>query len=431
MSHASLPLPGAEIELDSEQQSEFARERLRTLPDTSVVFLVNFVAPNLLEVFRELTHRFKAFTVICSVPMEGNRQWKLESDGIDVRFQRTWTITRTARHPSGYSEPNYIHVPLDSWSQLRRLKPDVVVSLELGARTAFSALYRLLHPSVIHVAAVLASERSEAGRGPLRRLTRRTLLRRLDLATYNGPSCKRYLMSLGADEQKLAPWDYAADPRKAYRGPLETRTRPADEIRLLTVGQLTERKGVLQAAASLNEYARSHAGLNLCWTLVGDGPLRIELEQLERQSNFTIEFAGHCDPEEIQEQYRTHDAMLFPTLGDEWGLVVDEALASGLPVIGSLHSQAVETIVYEGKNGVHYVPEEQGSLADALDRFLAMQQQEPRVMRTVARETVQHRTPERSASQMVDAIIGAMQHRGIRPKIQEATKQSLRKDQSK
>jgi glycosyltransferase involved in cell wall biosynthesis len=425
MSQAFLSSPRlvAEYGFSSKSAPESWATRVKTLPETKVVFLVNFVAPNLLEVFRELSHRFKSFTVVSSVPMEGNRQWKLEDDGLDVRIQRTWTITRTARHPSGYAEPNYIHIPLDSWSQLRRLKPDVVISLELGARTAFSAVYRLLNPSVTHVAAVLASERSEAGRGALRRFTRRVLLKRVDAATYNGPSCNRYLQSLGADKQKLAPWDYAADPRKAYRGTFEESNASGSQLRLLTVGQLTERKGVLQAASALNEYARAHRDERLTWTLVGDGPLRAELEQASQPENFTIHFAGHCDPEQIREHYRTHDAMLFPTLGDEWGLVVDESLASGLPVIGSCHSQAVETIIHDGDNGFRFDPEEQGSLSKSLERYRAIDSTSRLEMKIRARQTAQDRTPHRSASQMVDAVICAMKFRGQHPRVDEITRE--------
>jgi glycosyltransferase involved in cell wall biosynthesis len=414
----SLPQTSAEQSFLLDTGIELRPEKMKTLPEVKVVFLVNFVAPNLLEVFRELSLRFQTFAVVSSVPIEGNRQWKTETDGIDVRIQKTWTITRTARHPSGYAEPNYIHLPLDSLSQLRRLKPDVIVSLELGARTAFSALYRLFHPSVTHVAAVLASERSEAGRGALRRFTRRTLLKRVDAATFNGPSCKRYLLSLGADDQRLAPWDYAADPRKAFRGPIEKSSREQSRLHLLTVGQLSERKGVIQAITALNQYAQNHSDTKLTWTLVGDGPLREELELTRLAENLSIRFAGHCDPHQIQEHYRDQDAMLFPTLGDEWGLVVDESLASGLPVIGSCHSQAVQTIVHDGQNGFRFDPEETGSLGRAMERFVSLDGETRYQMRLQARQSAEDRTPSKSASQMVDAIIQAMHGRGKQVRVE-------------
>ena len=49
--------------------------------------------------------------------------------------------------------------------------------------------------------------------------------------------------------------------------------------------------------------------------------------------------------------------LVFPTLADEWGLVVNEALAAGVPVLGSLYSQAVEELVRDGENGWTFRPD--------------------------------------------------------------------------
>ncbi len=332
------------------------------LSNTRVAFLVNFVAPNLLEVFRELSTRVKHLTVISSVDVEGNRDWNPETTGLDYRRQRTWTWTRTHKHPGGYIEPNYIHFPLDTLGQLRRAKPDVVISLELGMRTLLSQVYRRLHQRVVHLAVVLASERTEQARGGLRTVLRNRLLRAVDAVTYNGPSCRRYLMSMGIDCEKLCPWDYAADPRKPYHGPLSERRRERDHIRLLTVGQLSERKGVDRALGQLNQYAQQHPAIRVSWTLVGNGPLKSQLQSTSCSDNLSLTFAGHCDPAELQQHYCQHDAMLFPTLGDEWGLVVDESMMSGLPVIGSIHSQASATLIDDGSNGFTFDPEQDAAL---------------------------------------------------------------------
>jgi len=399
------------------------RERRLRLPETHVVFLVNFVAPNLLGVFQQLAARVKKFTVVSSVPVESNREWKPETDGLDVRVQRTWTITRNAVHPSGYQEPNYIHIPLDTFGQLRGLKPDVVVSLELGARSLFSNLYRRLHPRTVHVAAVLASERSEAGRGGIRGVMRRSLLKLVDGVTYNGPSCKRYLLSLGVDESKLSSWDYAADPRKAYRGPLPKCTRHGQSkaLNVLTVGQLSERKGITQAAAAMCRIASAMSEQTIHWSLVGGGPLREELSSMARPRNLQINLVGHCDPVHLRDYYRDSDVMLFPTLGDEWGLVVDESFASGLPVIGSCHSQACQTLIRNGYNGFVFDPENESSLIAAFDQWSKLGSEEYTAMRAAARECVVGRTPTKSALQMLDAIVLAMHRRGFTPAINDSS----------
>lgn len=406
---------------DDPVSSPVDREHRLRLPETHVVFLVNFVAPNLLGVFQQLAARVKKFTVVSSVPIESNREWKPETDGLDVRVQRTWTITRNAVHPSGYQEPNYIHVPLDTFGQLRGLKPDVVVSLELGARSLFSNLYRRLYPRTVHVAAVLASERSEAGRGGIRGIMRRALLKLVDGVTYNGPSCKRYLLSLGVDESKLSSWDYAADPRKAYRGPLPAPSTHdnLDALRVLTVGQLSERKGIMQAAAAMCRIASAKPAQPIHWSLVGGGPLREALSTMQRPSNLQINLVGHCDPMQLCDYYHDSDVMLFPTLGDEWGLVVDESFASGLAVIGSCHSQACETLIRDAYNGFVFDPENESSLLTAFDQWMKLGSESRYAMRRAARQSVADRTPTKSAIQMLDAVVMAMRRRGLAPAIDD------------
>ncbi len=388
------------------------RDSMPCLPDANVVFLVNFVAPNLLDVFRQFAACVKRFTVISSVAIEGNRQWKPETDGLDVIVQRTWTITRTAKHPSGYSEPNYIHVPLDTLSQLRRIRPDAIVSLELGARTMWSQAYRRLNPHAVHIAGILASERSEAGRGGARRTIRRQLLRIVDGATFNGPSCKRYLLALGADERKLSPWDYAADHRKIYSGPLAFQYAVDNHRRLLTVGQLSERKGILQAADGIARFAVANPSQSIDWTIVGSGPLGDALAKMNQPANVKLKMLGHCDTDKLGELYSGHDFLLFPTLADEWGLVANEALASGLPVIGSVHSQAVETLIVDGNNGYSFDPETEAGLPAALKSCFAGTAVEFNAMRANARYSVVDRTAERAADQLVEAIAAAMRRRG-------------------
>ncbi|MEM1227652.1 MAG: glycosyltransferase family 4 protein [Planctomycetota bacterium] len=402
-----------------------------TLPETSVVFLVNFLAPNHVAVCHELAQRVKSLTILSSVAMEGNRDWQPEWDGLDVRVQKTWTMTRRVGHPGGYEDVNYIHVPRDTLAQLRHLRPDAIVSLELGARTTLAGIHQKRFPSCAMVTSVYASQRSEAGRGWIRRATRRRLLKKADWVTFNGPSCREYLLGLGARPSRMSPWDYAADPTKPYRGPLRQDSETSDEVNILTVGQLSERKGILPAAEQLGRWALQNPSLRVQWHLLGSGPLETALREFPRTDHLNIHLHGHCDPQQIRQAYRDSDVLLFPTLTDEWGLVVDESLHSGLPVIGSVHSQAATTLIQSGQNGFLYDPEQTSdgqhdSLSASLDAWYwsdseSMGAKKPRharsaesrlAMRESARSSAADRTPERSAIQLVNAISSAMQVRG-------------------
>lgn len=369
-----------------------------------VVFLVNFVAPNLVAVMKELATRVGRLTILSSVEMESNRDWKADWKGLDVVIQNTWTITRKPVHPSGYQEVNYIHLPLDTFSQLRRLKPDVIVSLEMGARSLLSSLHcRFLNRKTAHVLAVYASQRSEAGRGPIRRLLRRRLLARADVITSNGPSCTRLLESYGAKNQSILPWNYAADPRKRFTGEALGRS-DATQLKLLTVGQLSQRKGILPAAEQLFDWARDNEQVNVQWNLVGTGPLAGQLESMDWPDNVRVVMHGHQSPDQIIDHYRDSDFLLFPTMADEWGLVVDEALHSGLPVLGSVHSQAAESLIAAGSNGWTFDPEHSFELPAILSQAQLVSDEAYDQMTQTARQSVHGRTAEASAKQLVAAI---------------------------
>jgi glycosyltransferase involved in cell wall biosynthesis len=376
-----------------------------------VVFLVNFLAPNHVAVVEEVA-RHVDLTVLVSVPVESNRLWEPQQTGIDLRVQRCKTWQRNVRHPSGFTDLNMIHFPLDTARQLKSLNPDVVVSLELGVRSAQASWYSGGHQCG-HVVAVYASELSELGRGPLRNALRRWILSRADVVTYNGPSGMRYLQSKGVEDSRLMPWNYAADPTKPYRGSLLKFDDGME--RMLTISQMVPRKGLLEAHRALVSWA-DRSGRHIRWTIAGDGPLRSQLLALPRPDNLELQCVGHVDAAVLRELYRTNEALYFPTLCDEWGLVVDEGLFSGLAVIGSRGSQSVETLVQHRVNGFQFEPLSSDSIVRALTEWAALSPADRMQMRQTARQMVAHRTPEESARQFLAAVAHshAMRQRSYR-----------------
>jgi glycosyltransferase involved in cell wall biosynthesis len=233
------------------------------------------------------------------------------------------------------------------------------------------------------------------------------LLARADVITSNGPSCTRLLKSYGAEDEKIMPWDYAADPRKIYADQIPD--RKSDQAwNILTVGQLSQRKGMLPAAKELARWATDNPNVQVQWNIVGTGPLADELQSVPRPDNLHLLMHGHRSPDQIAHDYRNNDVLLFPTLADEWGLVVDEALHSGLPVIGSVHSQASQTLIDMGGNGWTYDPDHSLELSSILDQVQALTADQYQRMTRSARQSVQLRTPETSARQLVEAIVTAV-----------------------
>jgi len=91
---------------------------------------------------------------------------------------------------------------------------------------------------------------------------------------------------------------------------------------------------------------------------------------------------GHIEYDELPRWYTEADVVVFPTLADEWGVVVAEALAAGVPVLGSVYSQAVDELIEPFKNGWLFRPDSQEETYASLKAAL----EAPAVTRAVMAE---------------------------------------------
>jgi glycosyltransferase involved in cell wall biosynthesis len=102
--------------------------------------------------------------------------------------------------------------------------------------------------------------------------------------------------------------------------------------------------------------------------------------------------------------YAQAGIFVLPTLADEWGLVVNEAMAAGLPVLGSAYSQAVEELVEDCLTGWTFRPGQAGEMYKALDRALRTPHEKLEEMRRSARRQVENLTPQFVADLVLQAI---------------------------
>lgn len=391
--------------------------------DAHVVFLTHYIPLYQVRVYQEWTRRVRHLDILLSTPIEPNREFELDWSNLNVQVQSSVMLRcRWRRRDAGFKDPLYVHFPYDTSRRLKALRPDVVVSHELGARSLAASRYALRSGAKL-VLATFMSEHTEKGRGRLREVIRRKIIARADAITYNGPSCRRYLLSLGAREEQLFHWPYAADDRlfNLNQYPIDEETHSPPRHRLLCIGQLTERKGIAVLVRQLNDFVRN-SGQTLEVTFVGDGPLRGELEALSNNrpsanfpqgvdSRLKIQALGNRPAHTLPALMREHGSLIAPTLADEWLLVVDEAMHVGLPVLGSIYAQAVTTLIQDQVNGWQYDPladrSPHGSstnLAKILRQYLDLDDVAYRNVCLAAQLTIAERTPSFSASGIIEAI---------------------------
>lgn len=174
--------------------------------------------------------------------------------------------------------------------------------------------------------------------------------------------------------------------------------------RLLYVGRLVEGKGLQVFLRALVRWAETHPGQSCEMWFVGDGPMRKYLEQFAVPPSVNLRFFGNVPQHHLFQFYAQAGIFVFPTLSDTWGLVVNEAMAAGLPVLGSLYSQAVEDLVQWGVTGWTFFPDRPDNLQNALDCALSAPMPVLARMQEAARQDIYHLTPKYSASRFLEAI---------------------------
>lgn len=346
------------------------------MPRCSVVLLLNIVPPYRVALFQALEREVRRLTVLVSTGMEADRSWKADWRGLDVRVSRSLTLPYRRRHPDGFGEDLSTHLSVDMLPRLFALAPDIVISAEFGARTLQACLYRCLAPLMGRRTRLLlwatVSEHSERGRGWVRTCLRRLMAKGVDGAMTNGESGARYLESIGFAPERIFRIHQSTDLDR-FAHPDST-ARPAAEarrtLRLVTVGSLIQRKGLRPFLQHLILWCTAHPDRIIEWRLIGDGPERIALETLVLPANLKLGFLGDVDYEDVPALMADADLLAFPTLADEWGLVVNEAMAAGLPVLASCRAQAAEEMVTEGENGWLFDPLDPASTDRTLSRAL-------------------------------------------------------------
>jgi glycosyltransferase involved in cell wall biosynthesis len=158
-----------------------------------------------------------------------------------------------------------------------------------------------------------------------------------------GHSSTEYLRTLGIPRERVLQIQNAVDEHRFTQAAEPAPQRQPRPV-LLYVGQLIARKGVellLNAAATVQAQGHEFSLL-----LVGSGPDKPILEQRIKDLKLgNVSFQPSLPPDRMPSIYRSADVLIFPTLEDPWGLVVNEAMLSGLPVLCSRCAGCAEELL--------------------------------------------------------------------------------------
>jgi glycosyltransferase involved in cell wall biosynthesis len=182
-----------------------------------------------------------------------------------------------------------------------------------------------------------------------------------------GTRSKEYIMRFGVPERKVFFRCQAAALRHDYSEEralierLANAPKATDAPRFIYVGRLSAEKGLRTLIGAMDVLVRSIPNARL--EIIGAGPLQGELHsqinELRLQENVLL--LGSMDVTELAAKYLSATAFVLPSTSEPWGLVVNEALSYGCPVIVSEVCGCVPELVVQGKTGLSF---KAGDIAD-------------------------------------------------------------------
>ena len=167
------------------------------------------------------------------------------------------------------------------------------------------------------------------------------------------------MIELGCDEKKIVVHRMGV---KCGEWSFRPRQLAADgRVRLVTIGRLVEKKGVEYGIRAVAKIKKSNQ--NIEYSIVGDGPLKEELDKLIRELHIsdTVKLLGWKDRYEVLGLLKDTDILLAPSItsrnGDQEGIPVTlmEGMAMGVPVVSTEHS-GIPELIDNGVSG-YIVPE--------------------------------------------------------------------------
>ena len=187
----------------------------------------------------------------------------------------------------------------------------------------------------------------------LRTALRRIFLKRASGCIAYGTLAKEYFKSLGKAENKIAIAINTVDTDFFER---ETALHKSDDAsdgdkHLTYVGYLSKRKNVLAVLKMIQKLSRTRKGIIL--DIIGDGDQKSTLQDYVKTNNMghLIVFHGFKQKNELPHFLAMSSCFLFQTDFDIWGLVLNEAMACGLPCIASINAGATHDLIRHGENG--------------------------------------------------------------------------------
>jgi len=303
-----------------------------------VALITNIPAPYRTPVFAKIAEILgNDFLAIFAARTEPNRSWKIE----DLHFNHLFLQENIIAKSDGF---NFIHNNIDVFKQLSSFNPDVVITTGFNPTHLYGWIYAKLH-GLKHISMIDGTKSTEANLSLLHKVIRKIVYFTSHAFIAPSESTKQLFRSYEISESKIFKSPLAIN-NVLFQNKKTFDERPYD---LMFSGQFTERKLPFLFAEIAKNVAKDIKNIKVL--ILGDGPLKESFLGYLDQHKINYTYAGFIKQEELPLYYSKSKLFLFTTRWDPWGVVANEALASGTPVIVAPYAGVANDLIVENHNG--------------------------------------------------------------------------------
>ncbi|MCJ8279698.1 MAG: glycosyltransferase family 4 protein [Rivularia sp. ALOHA_DT_140] len=286
--------------------------------------------------------------------------WKAKIDNFSGKL-----ISVISEQPLEEVQPTLLIQKL--FSVLSQIDPEVIVIAGYANIGMFAALlWSIWHRKP----AILLSESKEddAPRSYLSEIIKRWILKGYKAALVGGKPQKRYLIKLGMNPKSIFTGYNVVGNDEFQPEKIKSLPVPHQKPYFLAINRFVAKKNLLTLISSYGNYSQT-AGID-AWDLVlcGNGELRPQIEQQIAELNLqdSVHLPGFLQQDELLPYFAHAKCFIHASIQEQWGLVVNEAMAAGLPILVSNHCGCFEDLVIESVNGFGFDPENSQQLTELM-----------------------------------------------------------------
>lgn len=330
----------------------------------NIVILHNIITPYKTLLFNELFKINNNIKVLYMAESESNRDWNIKKD--ELNFPHEFISKGQLQNHNQYN------IAIRTWKQLNLINPDILI---LGGYKypAYLAAFFWAKQNSKKIILWSASNQVDHKRNFIKEKLKTILIKRCNAANVYGNRSRDYLVKLGLTKNVIFIMGNTTDNSFYYTNTNKFRARRDKLLKqygfpvhnFIYIGRLSKEKNIFRLLSSYERLTKKDKwGL----ILIGDGPQKNEIQNYIKEHNLKNAFLpGFQQKEDIPKFLAASDIFILPSISETWGLVVNEAMAAGLPVLISKKCGCYPDLVKEGINGFSFDPLDDNELFNLMN----------------------------------------------------------------